>query len=90
MSAKKYVVTLTPEQREQVEIVARSYKHSEAERKRARVLLLADTAPDAKGASDEAISEHSKVSAPTVENVRRADTVDFVTMTARLKFFQLF
>ena len=76
MSAKKYVVTLAQEQREQVEIVARSYKHSEAERKRARILLLADTAPDGKGASDEAISEQVKVSAPTVENVRRRFACD--------------
>lgn len=76
MSAKKYVVTLAPEQREQAEILARSYKHSEAQRKRARILLLADTASDTKGASDEAISEQVKVSAPTVENVRRRFACD--------------
>lgn len=76
MPAKKYTVTLTQEQREQVEVVARSYKHSEAERKRARILLLADTRPHEKGTSDVAISQQVKVSAPTVENVRRRFACD--------------
>lgn len=71
MPAKKYAVVLTEEQRQQVEVIARSYKHSEAERKRARILLLADTLPDHKSLSDEAIRQQVKVSAPTVENVRR-------------------
>jgi len=76
MPAKKYVVTLTQEQREQVEIVSRSYKHSEAQRKRARILLLADTQTDDKGDSDQTISEQIKVSAVTVQNVRRRFACD--------------
>ena len=46
MPAKKHHVTLTPEQRERAEIIARSYKHSDRERKRARILLLCDTAQE--------------------------------------------
>lgn len=71
MPAKKYYVILTQEQREQAEIVARSYKHKEAERKRARILLLSDAKhPD--GAHDnETIREQVKVSHATVQNVRQ-------------------
>lgn len=76
MPAKKYKVMLTQEQREQVESIARSYKHSEAQRKRARILLLADIRPDEKATSDEAIAQQVKVSAPTVENVRRRFACD--------------
>ena len=71
MPAKKYTVTLTSEQRQQVEIVARSYKHSELERKRARVLLLADTPAEQRGPSDETIRQEVKLSSITVANLRR-------------------
>ena len=47
MSVKKHLGTLTSQQRQKVESVARSYKHSERERKRARILILCDTSrPD--------------------------------------------
>ena len=42
MPAKKYIIALTPEERQQIEIVARSYRYSERERSRAKILLLAD------------------------------------------------
>lgn len=42
MPAKKYIIALTPEERQQIEIVARSYRHSARERSRAKILLLAD------------------------------------------------
>jgi hypothetical protein len=71
MPAKKYHVTLTPEQREQVEIVARSYKHSERERKRARILLLADTSSEAGASPDAGIERQVGVCNATVEQVRR-------------------
>jgi putative transposase len=42
MPAKKHIIALTPEQKSQLEIVARSYRHSQRERNRAKVLLLTD------------------------------------------------
>jgi hypothetical protein len=71
MPAKKHHVTLTPEQRERVEIVARSYKHSERERKRARILLLADTAQAAGASKDALIEPQVGVCNATVAQVRQ-------------------
>jgi hypothetical protein len=71
MPAKIHHVTLTSEQRERVEIIARSYKHSERERRRARILLLADTRVGQPAAKDADISAQVGVCQPTVEQVRR-------------------
>jgi len=71
MSAPKYVVALTPEQRRKVEIVARSQKHSERERKRARILLRADTNRADGALADALIAEQVHVCALTVLQVRR-------------------
>ncbi len=71
MPAKKHLVALTQEQREQVEIVARSYKHSALERKRAGILLRADTNRPEGAANDQTIAQSVQVSDVTVQNVRR-------------------
>ena len=71
MPAKKYHVTLTEEQRNKAEIVARSYKHSARERNRARVLLLADTSQPNGGGSDEAICQQAGVCSLTVSQIRQ-------------------
>jgi transposase len=71
MPAKKYLVALTPEQRQQAESVARSYKHSALERKRAQILLRADTNRPEGQASDQAIAQEVQVSDVTVQNVRQ-------------------
>lgn len=71
MPARKYNVALSEEQRQQVEKIARSYRHSERERKRARMLLLTDTNRDDGGLLDAQICEQVKVCAVTVEQVRR-------------------
>ena len=71
MSAKKYHVALTPEQRHKAEIVARSYKHSARERTRACVLLLADTNQSEGGATDEAICQQAGVCSVTVSQIRQ-------------------
>ena len=71
MPAKIHHVLLTQEQREQAEIVARSYKQKESQRKRARILLLADAHHPQGGLCDKTISAQVKVSAVTVGNVRR-------------------
>lgn len=71
MPAKKHHVTLSDEQRQRVEILARSYKHSERERKRARILLLADTNREEGALPDEAICQQTKACLLTVQRVRK-------------------
>ena len=71
MPAKEHYVTLTPEQRERAEIIARSYKHAAWERNRARILLLADTSQDAGACPDAGIEQQVGVCNATVEQVRR-------------------
>ena len=66
MPAKKHAVTLTKEQRLELERAARSNKRPLRERQRARILLAA-----ASGASDAAIAQSMGVHANTVANVRR-------------------
>ena len=71
LPAKKYHVTLTAEQRQRAEIVARSYKHSERERKRAQILLLTDTSAHDAAQKDEQIASQVGVCLLTVQQVRR-------------------
>jgi len=71
MPAKQFVVALSDEQRQKLEIVARSYKHSQRERTRAKILLLADTHRQDGGLKDAAICEQLKVCDVTVGSVRR-------------------
>jgi hypothetical protein len=71
MPAKKHHVILTQEQREQAEIVARSYKHKESERKRARILLLSDAKHPDGGHDDQTIREQVQVCRVTVQSVRQ-------------------
>lgn len=71
MPAKLHHVTLTPELRQKAEIIARSYKHSERERKRARILLLADTSSEEDACTDFQISQQVGVSTVMAEQVRR-------------------
>lgn len=71
MPAKIHHVTLTEEQRQKAEIVAHSYKHSQRERKRARILLLADANRTEGACNDASIEEEVGVCNATVEQVRR-------------------
>ena len=71
MPAKIHHVTLSEEQRNKAEIVARSYKHSDRERKRAKILLLADTNRTEGVCKDAFIEQQVGVSNATVEQVRR-------------------
>ena len=73
MPAKKYLVALTPQERQQLEQVAGSNRRSIREKTRARVLLLADTncpAPDG-GQKDEAIAKQLRCTPLTVSKVRQ-------------------
>ena len=71
MPAKKYHVTLTAEQRQRAEVIARSYKHSERERHRAQIVLLADTSASGAAQKDEQIAAQVGVCVLTVQQVRR-------------------
>ena len=70
MPAKKYVVKLTPEQREQLERVVSSNKTSIRQRTHARILLAADAQQAAGAASDEVICRLGRTSLSTVGRVR--------------------
>ena len=72
LPAKKYHVALTQEQRTSLQQITRTYKsHSQSERNRARILLLADTNREDGSRDDETIAKTVKVCAETVENTRR-------------------
>ncbi len=71
MPAKKDHVALTQEQREQVEIAARSNKRSIRERQRARILLLADTNQAEGGWEDARICQQVGACLLTVARVRQ-------------------
>ncbi len=60
MPAKKYIVQLSPEEREQLEKASRSNRRSVREKTRARILLLADTScsdQDGAGLKDSEIAQ---------------------------------
>ncbi len=71
MSAKKYRVALTEAEREELTRWSKSQHHSERERKRARILLLADEAGEGGAATDAAIAAQVRVCLPTVNRVRQ-------------------
>ena len=70
MATKKYIITLTPEQRAKLDIVARSYRHSQRERHRAQILLLADTNQQGASQSDAQIAAAVGCQPQTVSKVR--------------------
>jgi hypothetical protein len=74
MPAKKYIIILSAEEREKLERVCRSHRHSAREKKRARILLMADTGVShAQGGSwaDAAIAQKVECDVLTVERVRQ-------------------
>jgi len=74
MPAKKYIICLTPEEREELEQVSRSHRRSAREKMRARILLLCDTSLGREeGASgiDEEIVAQLGCAMPTVFKVRQ-------------------
>jgi transposase len=68
---RKYVVTLTAEEREQLRALIRAGKASALKLARARVLLKADAAPGGPDWPDERIAEAVEVGLATVARVRR-------------------
>lgn len=71
MSSKKYHVSLTEVERAELTRLSKSQRHSERERKRARILLLADESQEGGAATDAAIAEQVKVAPLTVNRVRQ-------------------
>jgi hypothetical protein len=72
MPAKKYIISLTQEERNQIEIVARSYRHSARERCRAKILLLADiNQPEGEARKDAQIAQLVGCTSLHVEKTRQ-------------------
>ena len=71
MPAKKYHVSLAKPERERLARLSVSQKRSARERKRARILLLADEARDGGAAKDAAIAIQVRVDTLTVSRVRQ-------------------
>ena len=74
MSAKKYHVSLTETEREELACWSKSQRRSERERKRARILLLADEANEGGAQKDSDIARAVKVAPLTVTRVRQRFT----------------
>src|SRR6516225_5033917 len=68
---KKYIVTLTAEERQQLSGLIASGKAAARKLAHARVLLHADAAPDGPAWTDEQIAEAVAVGRATVERVRQ-------------------
>src|SRR6478752_7763513 len=68
---KKYKVTLTAEEREQLHDLISAGKGSAKKLAHARILLKADAAPGGPAWADARIAEAAEVSVPTVERVRQ-------------------
>lgn len=68
---KKYVVTLTAEERDQLTGMIAAGKAAALKLAHARILLKADTAPGGPGWTDDRIAEAVEVSTATVERVRQ-------------------
>jgi len=71
MAKKKYIVSLTAEERETLEQLTTTGKAPAYKINHARVLLKADTNQDGGGWTDEAISQALDISVATIERVRQ-------------------
>ena len=71
MPAKKYLVALTPQERQQLQQVAQSNHRSVREKTRARVLLLADTQNKDGGLKDAQIAQQLRCTPLTVSTIRQ-------------------
>jgi transposase len=67
----KYVVRLTPEEREQLSRLVNTGRVAAHRRRRAQVLVLADAGPEGSGRTDDEISEALQVSVGLVHNARQ-------------------
>jgi transposase len=68
---KKYIVTLTEEERQMLQEMLSRGKAAARKLTHARILLKADATPDGPGWNDEAIADGLEVGRATVERVRK-------------------
>ena len=71
MAKKKYIVSLTAEEREELEQLSTTGKVAAYKMNHARILLKADTNQEGGGWTDEAISQALDISVATIERVRQ-------------------
>jgi hypothetical protein len=77
MPAKKYIVKMSPEEREQLQKASQSNRRSLREKTRARILLLADTGcaacstPDGASLKDSEIAKRLRCAPLTVSQMRK-------------------
>ena len=71
MPKKKYIVTLTEEEQQQLQNLTKKGKIAAYKMNYARILLLADTNADDGGWKDESISKALGISVATIERVRK-------------------
>jgi len=71
MAKKKYIVSLTTEERETLEQLTTTGKATAYKMNHARILLKADTNQEGGGWTDEAISQALDISVATIERVRQ-------------------
>jgi transposase len=76
MPTKRYVVTLTPDEREQLDAMTRAGKRSARTITRARILLLADQGDGGPGWEDRRVAEALGCGHRTVERVRERFVTD--------------
>jgi transposase len=71
MAKKKYIVSLTAEEREELEQLTTTGKVAAYKMNHARILLKADTKQEGGSWTDEAISQALDISVATIERVRQ-------------------
>ena len=71
MPKKKYIVSLTPEERQELEKLTTIGKTAAYKVNHARILLKADINQESGGWTDQAISEAIDISPATIERVRQ-------------------
>ena len=71
MPKKKYIVSLTPEERQELEQLTKTGKAPAYKVNHARILLKADTNQAEGGWTDQTISEALDISSSTIERVRQ-------------------
>jgi transposase len=87
MPRKRYVVTLTPAEREQLDRLARSGRRSARSIARARILLLADQGEHGPGWEDRRVAEALGCGHRTVERIRERFVTDGIdaALTAKAR-----
>ena len=71
MPAKRYIVSLTPDERQTLEQLTKTGKAAAAKINHARILLKADVNHSDGGWTDQAISDAFNISTRTIERVRQ-------------------